>query len=104
MLLVAPFLPFHKNSKPYRRIEKIAPSRGLGRFFCDAFSSSPTLFSKSISDKSCRNLAKDLETVFDAWEKVQSMRKGKQKNSENEVVAMLHHPLRDKGINKSVYR
>lgn len=82
----------------------MTPSRGLGKFFLNAFSSNPTLFSKANTDRSCRNLAKELETVYDAWEKVQNMRKGKVKNSENEVVAMLHHPFRDRGIKKSVYR
>ena len=82
----------------------MVPGGSFVEFIQDARSFRPSLFSKSTKDKTCRDLAKELESVFDAWEKVRNMRKSKEKCSEDEVVAKLHHPIRDRGISKSVYR
>ena len=77
---------FMQNSGQYRALSRVAP-KPLLDFICDTHDACPRLFSGAIDrDQSARMLT-EITIVFSAWQRLQQMRKSREKWSEADYVA-----------------
>jgi len=92
-----------KNSPTYRALSRIAP-KALLAFICDAYDACPNLFSDAVDPEQGITMFTEIPVVFSAWERLQRMRKSREKWSEADYVANVYNVFRSPALHGSMYR